>query len=171
MKICYRRTWIVMARTSKKIRRQIRRDISDKLYEPPIVSYDYTCVMVHVSVRSSRIEKAGDGLFANEDIPEGTCIGEYTGERRSLTNLCISSYSFDLGDGFYIDALSYPRAVTAMVNDSRNLLQGGLLYPYNCEFKVQKICGQNRCFLYSVRDINAGDELYVDYGPDYWKNR
>jgi hypothetical protein len=93
--------------------------------------------MVHVSVRSSRIEKAGDGLFANEDIPEGTCIGEYTGERRSLTNLCISSYSFDLGDGFYIDALSYPRAAPkpetnklyyqAGRKERPRLLEGGFL--------------------------------------------
>lgn len=127
--------------------------------------------MVHVSVQPSRIEVAGDGLFAGEDIPAGTCIGEYTGERRTSSNLCISTYSFDLGDGFYIDALAYPRAVTAMINDSRDLSQGGLLHPYNCEFKVQQICGQNRCFLYSVKDINAGDELYVDYGPDYWKDR
>lgn len=155
----------------KKERRQRRREASDALYVPPTVSYDYDCSLVGVSIRPSRIVGAGDGLYVTESVLSGSCIGEYTGERRPSTNMCISSYSFDLQDGNYIDALAYPRSVIAMVNDSRDLKRGGLVYPYNCEFRVQEVCGARRCYLYALVDIPAGGELYVDYGPDYWKYR
>ncbi len=156
---------------TKKERRQKRREANDALYVSPVVSYDYSCSLIGVSIRPSRIIGAGDGLYVLEDVFGGTCIGEYTGERRPLTNMCISSYSFDIQDGSYIDAMDYPRSVIAMVNDSRDLKCGGLLYPYNCEFRVQEVCGVKRCYLYSLIDILAGEELYVDYGPDYWKYR
>jgi len=136
---------------------------------------------------SSQIPKAGLGVFACEDIPAGTCIDEYTGEVISSNR--VSNYALEVRPDCFIDACELPRCYMAMINDcsyiARRVIRRkkrwvtitpkayhdlyGRQLLINCEFVVNKASG--RAFIHSLVDIPAGAELFIDYGPDYWKDR
>ena len=136
---------------------------------------------------SSQIPKAGLGVFACEDIPAGTCIDEYTGE--VLSSNRVSNYALEVRPDCFIDACELPRCYMAMINDcsyiARRVIRRkkrwvtitpkayhdlyGRQLLINCEFVVNKASG--RAFIHSLVDIPAGAELFIDYGPDYWKDR
>jgi SET domain-containing protein len=106
-----------------------------------------------LSVHRSR---AGLGLFADEPIPKGACVIEYTG--RHLTDaeydMSRSRYLFDLGDGKVLDGS--PRWNRARyINHS--------CVP-NCEPELHK----RRVFIFALRDIAPGDELAYNYGKEYF---
>jgi SET domain-containing protein len=107
----------------------------------------------NVSVRRSY---AGLGLFAEEEIPKGAAIIEYTG--RIITKdeeaKSRSRYLFEVGKTKTIDGQS--RANTARyINHSCRP---------NCEPSITK----GRVFIKARRKIKAGEELAYDYGKDYF---
>lgn len=125
---------------------------------------------IKIKIAKSKIAKAGMGIYALEDIPEGA-VGQYKGVPRieNYTNMYYSWVvkSFDPQEGlpddsdlymYYIDATDLSRSNwtryvnCGMKNDDNNMDQ---------EQVYDKI-------YYTVtRDIKAGEELYVDYGEDY----
>ena len=133
----------------------------------------------------SQVPNAGLGVFACEDIPAGSRIDEYTGE--VLSSNPISNYALEVRDDCFIDARDFPRCYMAMINDcsyiARRVIRrkkrwvnitpdayygtDGRQLIINCEFVVDKPVG--RGFIHSLVDIPAGAELFVEYGPAYWK--
>lgn len=119
----------------------------------------YTAVQVHweicclprLIIRSSDIHAAG--CFALEDIPKGSRILEYTGERitkaegddryegRPFT------YLFGIGDG---EVVIDGHGMAMFVNHSCDP---------NCETDEE----DDRVYITSIRDITAGEELTYDY--------
>jgi len=102
-------------------------------------------------VRSSDIHAAG--CFTLDDIPHGTRVLEYTGERISKAEGDVRydgrpfTYLFGVGDGeIVIDGHS----MAMFVNHSCDP---------NCETDEVK----GRIYISSVRDIAAGEELTYDY--------
>lgn len=136
---------------------------------------------------ASQVPKAGIGVFTREDIPAGSCIDEYTGE--VLSSNRVSNYSLEVRPDCFIDAREFPRCYMAMLNDcsyiARRVIRrkkrwvtitpkayfGKDNHPLvtNCEFVVNKASG--RAFIHSLYNIPAGSELFVEYGPYYWKDR
>jgi len=136
---------------------------------------------------ASQVPKAGIGVFTRETIPAGSCIDEYTGE--VLSSNRVSNYALEVRPDCFIDACELPRCYMAMINDcsyiARRVIRrkkrwvtitpkayfGKDNHPLviNCEFVVNKASG--RAFIHSLYDIPAGSELFVEYGPDYWKYR
>lgn len=117
-----------------------------------------------VEVRPSRISGAGDGLFATESHAEGSIVCEYTGiiwpnavawQRRD------KNYLMKLGDNKYVDALYSREVLARYINDCRGRLGG-----YNVWF--DKRPAEDRALVVALRDIRAGEELFVDYGRFYW---
>lgn len=107
--------------------------------------------MPRLITRSSDIHAAG--CFALEDIPKGTVVLEYTGERISKEegdrryDGRTFTYLFGLGDGkVVIDG----HGMAMFVNHS--------CQP-NCE--VDEVNG--RIFIRTVRNLHAGEELTYDY--------
>ena len=107
--------------------------------------------MSRLITRSSDIHAAG--CFTLEDIPRGTVVLEYTGERiskdegdrryegRSFT------YLFGVGNG---DVVIDGHSMAMFINHSCKP---------NCE--IDEIKG--RIFIKTVRNLKAGDELTYDY--------
>ena len=62
----------------------------------------------------------------------------------------------------FIDAYDYPRCIFAMINDSRFSN-----FKYNCDFKIF----EDHVEVWTITDINEGDELYCNYGDKYWQYR
>ena len=125
-----------------------------------------------LNVKPSNIKGAGNGIFSFEPlIKKNQRIGFYAGKLTKADDSCVGDYSFTLTKTWYIDARSYPRAYTAMINDSHNSS-----FTNNCEFETitvdednNKLKGKNqRICLKASRDIYMGEELFASYGEEYW---
>jgi uncharacterized protein len=106
-----------------------------------------------VSVHRAR---AGLGLFADEAIPKGACIIEYTG--KLLTDeeyeASRSRYLFDVGGGKVLDG-------STRGNRARYINHSCVP---NCEPELRK----RRVYIFATRDIAPGEELAYDYGKEYF---
>lgn len=94
----------------------------------------------------------GFGLFAKDFIPAGSCIGEYTGEWVKSTAMS-PDYSLVVEDHI-VDA-KIKGNFTRYINfsDSQS----------NCEFQPEQDSGQCIGVVRTLKDIDAGQQLLVDY--------
>jgi hypothetical protein len=128
-----------------------------------------------VAIRSSLIPGAGEGLFAEVDIPDGTYIGFYRGdyvtpeESDAMQDTKEGEYLFflplcaddELHDSIAGDMNDY----VSKVNYAPRTINRQPTHLQNVIFK--NMCEEPYVRLYATRAIEAGEELYVDYGPDY----
>lgn len=123
--------------------------------------------MKKVYVAKSTIEGAGKGLFAKVDIQKGEVIGEYKGEvitdeeydRRTQEGL--GNYGVDIGDGLILDC-GQKMCPMGYANDAYGLKRVGKNNSYFIQDEL-------RVFVVALRDIKAGEEIFVSYGRAYWK--
>jgi uncharacterized protein len=109
-------------------------------------------------IRRSRIERFG--VFAQETIPRGKRVIQYTGERISKREAMRRSVTNFLAAGrVYMVRLNRRSILDGAVGGS-----GAEFINHSCDpnLTVRKIHG--RIILYSFRKIKAGKELTVDYG-------
>jgi SET domain-containing protein len=119
----------------------------------PMPRKSYTPGDFKLKVRRSR---TGLGLFAEQVIPEGACVIEYTGVMLTDEQYARSrsKYLFTVGKQV-LDGT--PRSNTARyINHS--------CVP-NCEPSVHK----GRVFIHALRDIQPGEELAYNYGEEYFE--
>lgn len=111
-------------------------------------------------VRKSTLH--GNGVFAARNIPQGTRIIEYTGKRISPKQADdmhpvnpddpFHTFFFSTSSGKIIDGGDGG-------NDSRWVNHS---CDPNCE--TQEGSGGKRVYIYAIRDIMKGEELFYDYG-------
>jgi SET domain-containing protein len=120
-----------------------------------------------VKVAESLIPGAGKGLFAEENIKKGQAIMEVTGPRRLAseidTHYADNDYLLELNDGTgdCIEVMDGSR----YANDAK----GFVIIPgleNNAEFCSRD---DHSMYLEATRNIKAGEEILVDYGPGYWR--
>lgn len=139
-------------------------------YKLPPMYWNNTELLLNVE--KSNIPQAGLGIFTYEPIKKGQFIGYYEGVLKKEGRECVGDYSFTLSNVWYLDARRYPRAYTAMINDSYKSK-----YTTNCEFakishddEGNKLSSKNRKIsLEATRDIMPGEELFASYGEEYWE--
>ena len=124
---------------------------------PRILSAD------HFEVKASSIRGIGRGLFARETIYRGDTIGPYTGEVitdeqadeepyvSSLYILWICTDHWVVGEG---ESASYTRYINH--SDKPNVR-----FVVSTRWKKARV--------EATRRILAGEEIFVDYGPEYWE--
>ena len=112
-----------------------------------------------LEIRPSMIDGAGLGVFAKNDIPTNSFIDYYTGD--ICRGLKGGLYFFAINDTLGINAEAYPRCYMGMINSNH-----GTAYDLNCEFVVDQ--EKETVAVYSIREILAGNELYVSYGTEYF---
>lgn len=125
-------------------------------------------------VAPSTIEGAGDGLFASAPIPRGAVVCHYAGYRhhyKSQQRLRDRAYVLKLQNGWpkhdrrndgFVDALPTKHVLARYINDARNEEK------CNVAFEHIQEPGVWHCPVVARRDIAAGEELFVSYGPRYW---
>lgn len=113
----------------------------------------------NLEIRLSSILGAGKGVFTNDFIPSNTFIDNYTGI--VMRYLSCGSYFVLLRDGYGIDAQEYPRCYMAMINDTKNSK-----FEYNCKIIIDN--NNDLVEVWSIKNIDAGEELFFDYGDAYW---
>ena len=99
---------------------------------------------------------AGLGLFAEEDIPKGKCVIEYTGR-------VISKEEEYTSKSQYLFEVTKTKTING---DSRSNTARYINFSHrpNCEIEIHKA----RVYVFSRRAIKAGKELSYDYGIEFF---
>jgi SET domain-containing protein len=132
-----------------------------------------------LEIRDSLIQYAGKGVFALKFIKKETILGEYKGLHLPEGTPCTrqelsreSVYSYCMRDNTTV--IPYHNCIFRYINDIVDIYstmkqQKVVLYQHlnlNVDFFEQ----QGKVFIKTVRDIEIGEELFIDYGPTYWDN-
>lgn len=111
----------------------------------------------------------GYGLFAYEDLPAGSFIGEYAGivRRHSKRLDEANPYCFEY-PVFFLGKTPY----TIDAKDEGNLLRF-INHSYRPNLYLKRAYSQGimHIILRAKEDIAKGCELTYDYGPNYWRKR
>jgi len=119
-------------------------------------------------IKKSKIKNAGKGVFAKYFLPKGTYIGYYKGDyitpeqKYSLKN---HQYVWQIKLGneiYYIDGYKYKHNnPLRYVNGVKTLKQkrNTNVYAYQYDKKIH---------YKTLRDIEKGEELLIDYGDNYF---
>lgn len=111
----------------------------------------------------------GKGVLATRDIPKGIKLGVYTGLWRFKSVCEFNTYLFEVGDGdidaqcfgnifrFINDPLNTKFSANVVADDSRKIIPNEE-YPHIFTYPIVATC-----------DIKAGQELFMQYGDDYWE--
>jgi uncharacterized protein len=120
-------------------------------------------------VKRSQLPKAGKGLFTTKAIKKDSKVIEYKGEiitwkeydKRVEQNR--DGYLFYINRNRCIDAFPTPQHKARFANDANGLVKVKG-FKNNCEYQIF----DNKCYIVAVRDIEAGEEIFVDYTKGYW---
>lgn len=116
--------------------------------------------MSHISCEQVNIRRSraglGRGLFASRNMKIGKLIAEYTGVRipTSYADTLKTRYLFALDDEWTVDG-------SARTNIARYI-------NHSCEPNCEAEIHDGRIYILSTRDIQAGEELTIDYGDEYF---
>lgn len=122
----------------------------------------------HLYVKKSTLPNAGKGLFTRVPIPKGTLIVEYKGKITTWKEVKDddgkNGYIFYVKRYHVIDAYPTKKPLARYANDARGLTRvKGVTN--NCDYITKGL----KAYIESKKNIEAGSEIFVDYGPDYWK--
>jgi SET domain-containing protein len=103
-----------------------------------------------------RRSKTGLGLFAESEIPKGSCIIEYFGPQLTAEEeeKSRSKYLFEVHSRKTIDGALRKNTARYINHSCRP----------NCEPNIYK----GRVYIHSLRHIRPGEELNYDYGTNYF---
>lgn len=99
---------------------------------------------------------AGKGLFAEEAIPKGACIIEYTGK-------VVPEAEHETATGKYLFWVGKKKMVNGNVPENKARYVNHSCRP-NCEADGP----DGHVYISAVRNIKAGEELTYDYGKEYF---
>ncbi|MGN6193500.1 MAG: SET domain-containing protein [Ginsengibacter sp.] len=121
----------------------------------------------HLIIKKSRIPGAGKGLFTKQFITKGTRIVEYKGRITTWKNVLegknFNAYVYYINRNYVIDAMRRKTALARYANDANGLSQHHL-FRNNAKYVVDG----KRVFIEAKKDIEAGEEILVSYGNEYW---
>lgn len=98
----------------------------------------------------------GLGMFAQEDIPPQTRILEYIGTR--ITNVAAAK-----ADNRYIFQLNETHSL-----DGKGRTNAARYLNHSCQPNAVAYTTGNRIWIWSQQAIIAGEEITIDYGPEYF---
>jgi hypothetical protein len=116
-----------------------------------------------VVVKPSRIKGAGLGLFTTRRFEKGDAIATYQGCRHATSSalrLQDKSYLMRLGPQEYVDAKDNLLCRARYINDCRNKFGHNAVFVKHPHLGLAEVV--------AARVVDAGYEVYADYGPWYW---
>ncbi len=120
-----------------------------------------------VTVKKSGLTNAGNGLFAKVFIPKNMLIVEYKGKittwKEVDDNDGNNGYIYYVKKDHVIDASNHKKALARYANDARGLRRTKGL-TNNAEY----VEVGTKVYIKSNKDIEAGSEIFVEYGKEYW---
>lgn len=126
-----------------------------------------------MDVRDSSIPEAGRGLFASRNFRKGELVTEYVGEiitrEEARKRLKVGNFHYlgTLVSGMYeIDGIQEPAdglGAASFINHASKP-HTNVVWAH----VEDRILCFPRLFARATREIPAGDEIFLDYGPTYW---
>ncbi len=118
-------------------------------------------------IKRSKIPGAGKGLYTKKIIGKGTRITEYKGRITTWKAVqhgdVFNAYVYYVKRGVVIDAMKHKKILARYINDAAGITRiKGITN--NCNFVNEN----GRVFIDAIKKIEAGTELYVAYGKEYW---
>ncbi|MCX8080045.1 MAG: SET domain-containing protein [Bacteroidia bacterium] len=120
-------------------------------------------------VKKSQLPGVGKGLYTDKFIPKGTKIIEYRGEiihwkeYKKRVEEEKDGYLFYIRRDKCIDAYNTPQYKARYANDANGLVRVKGL-KNNAQYEIHN----DKCYIVATRDIQAGEEIFVDYTREYW---
>lgn len=124
-----------------------------------------------IEIRKSTIPGGGYGVFSKQAIPSGTDLGYYRGEilseaehtkrhtKKGYGEYVLIVIDMDNGeDKLYVDGKVHSNWVSR-VNAPKGTGKRANMY------------WDTHGHVFACRNIRAGEELFVNYGPAYWRGR
>jgi len=112
-----------------------------------------------VEARESTIDGAGTGLFAVNAIDAGSTIIEYTGRTLSLAQ------AKSLRDRMYLKAVTLNSHIDGKDGSMAKYVNDHVNKDHH---NVSFVTRNNHVFIVAKRNIEVGEELFVDYGRGHW---
>ncbi|MEP6748756.1 MAG: SET domain-containing protein-lysine N-methyltransferase, partial [Bacteroidota bacterium] len=118
-------------------------------------------------VKKSTLPKSGKGLFTKASISKGELVVEYRGKittwKHILANKVFNGYVFYVNRNHVVDAMKNMKALGRYANDAKGLskIKG---IRNNADYVVR----QGKVYIHATANIRAGDEIFVNYGKEYW---
>lgn len=122
-----------------------------------------------LTVKASTLPNAGKGLYTTKPIKKGSKIIEYKGEiidwkeYEKRVKEDKDGYLFFINNKICIDAFDTPQYKARYANDAMGLSRVKGIRN-NSSYQVFG----NKCFIVAERDIEAGEEIFVNYTKEYW---
>ena len=122
--------------------------------------------------KTSKIPNSGKGLFTEKDIKKDETIAEFSGgelisqeeaDKREAAHE--GDYFIGMESGKLLDVYK-SKCMARYANDAEGF--GKIKGLKNNAYIVEQ--KKNRAFLVATKNIPAGEEIFVDYGHDYWDN-
>jgi hypothetical protein len=128
-----------------------------------------------LDLKPSTIPNAGLGVFAKANIPEGIIIAEYRGAiflNEHLNIMHLNDKCVSLSEDTFIAGTN---CIAGFINDIIDFEESKknkkiILIPeleYNCFIKRS----HHKMFVITKREIKEGEEIFIQYGNDYWESR
>jgi SET domain-containing protein len=118
-------------------------------------------------IKRSNIPGAGKGLFTKQFIAKGTRIIEYKGRvttwKEVVNGKSFNGYVYYISRNHVIDAKPYKKALARYANDAKGITK---ILGFTNNTKYVRDGG--KVFINAIKDIEAGKEMYVGYGKEYW---
>ena len=118
-------------------------------------------------VKRSTLKGAGKGLFTTKEIPKGKKIVEYKGKVVKWKDVDsrdgLNGYIYYVNRNHVIDAFPSKEAFARYANDAKGIVRTPGLNN-NCTYRIEGV----RVFIFAMKNIAAGSELFVGYGKEYW---
>jgi SET domain-containing protein len=138
------------------------------LPSPDQLSSRLSLLEKHLLVKKSSLPHAGKGLFTRVAITKGTRIVEYKGRVQSWREVKdqdgINGYLMYINRNVVINALPSIKTLGRYANDAR-----GFIRVKGIRNNAEYVSEGKRCFIEATRSIQAGEEILVSYGKEYWR--
>lgn len=99
----------------------------------------------------------GDHVYTHTFIPQGEMIGILEGVIVPTRVLVMDKYCFWISDYEILDCRRTPRCILAMIQEA---LPFGI--EPNCKAIISYTGEHTVVFIYAIKDIRPGDELFID---------
>ncbi|PIL34576.1 transcription factor [Ganoderma sinense ZZ0214-1] len=118
-----------------------------------------------VSVRQSA---HGLGLFLEEYAKEGDLVSEYVGELiYEPTFQCRSQLAYHVGRSYAFGLNSEMSVDSTKAGNPARFINHAPHRKANLEVSIMLVHGEQRIGIYARKNVSAGTELFMDYGPDF----
>lgn len=124
-----------------------------------------------LEIKTSKIPKSGNGVFAKENFEKGIVLGAYTGKFITEEEYNEILKRNDWHYVMWFKDCARPHLGKYVGVDWK--IEGNIFSRINYapakfqNVKFEKICEPPYALVRTLRSIQKGEELYIDYGPDY----